>query len=160
MNKILTISKGIRVAKELRKKNKSIVIAGGFFDIVHLGHIKFLEAAKKFGDYLLVLLEDDSKARKEKGLGRPINPQNNRAEILSSFRDVDYIILLKNMTNNDLYDKLMVEIRPTVIATTYGDPYVAHKKRQARLINAKVAYVTKRIGDHSTTKYTKLIDKK
>ena len=65
--------------------------------------------------------------------------------------------MLKNMTNNKLYDKLMVEIQPNVIATTYGDPHVEHKKRQARLTQGKVVYVIKKIIDHSTTQYAKLI---
>src|SRR3989304_8926043 len=100
MNKILTIQKGIRIAQKLKKKNKSIVVVGGFFDILHLGHIKFLEESKKYADVLFVLLEEDSKATKEKGEDRPINSQKDRAEILSSVQSVNYVIMLKNMTNN------------------------------------------------------------
>lgn len=158
MKKILKINEAVKLAQKLRKQNKTIVIVGGFFDILHLGHIKFLENSKEHGDYLFLLLEDDTKARKEKGRGRPINSQEDRAKILSSFQSVDYIIMLKNMTNNTLYDKIMVQIHPTIIATTYGDPYVDHKKRQAKLIQGKVVYVIKRIGRHSTTKYIKLIN--
>jgi rfaE bifunctional protein nucleotidyltransferase chain/domain len=157
MNKALSIQQGIEIAKQLKKQNKTIVVAGGYFDILHLGHIKFLEASKKIGDCLFVLLEEDSKAKKEKGIKRPINSQGDRAKVLSAVQSVDYIILLKNMTNDYLYDRLMVEIRPDAIATTYGDPYVMHKKRQAKLIRAKIVYAIKRIGGHSTTKYTKLI---
>ena len=62
------------------------------------------------------------------------------------------------MTNNDLYDKLMVEIRPDIIATTQGDPYVRHKRRQAKLVQGKVIYAVKKIQNHSTTKYMKLIN--
>lgn len=158
MKKILNIEDAIRISKELRNKNKTIVVVGGFFDILHEGHIKFLDAAKKYADVLFVLLEEDSKA-KEKGAARPIHPQANRAKILSSLESVNYIIMLKNMTNNNQYDKLMSEIRPDIIATTYGDQYVEHKKRQAKLIGAKVVYAIKRIPEHSTTKYIKLINK-
>lgn len=157
MNKVVEIKEAIEIANKLKKQNKSIVVAGGFFDILHLGHIKFLEKAKKYGDYLFVLLEEDSKAAKEKGRKRPINSQKDRAEILSVLQSVDYVIPLKNMTNNELYDKLMIQIHPDIIATTYGDPYVIHKKRQAKLIKSKVIYVIKRIDSHSTTKYAKLI---
>jgi len=158
MNKILTIRKGIETARKLKKQDKTIVVAGGIFDILHLGHIKFLEKSKKYGDNLFVLLEDDAKAAKEKGEKRPINSQKDRARILSTLQSVDYIIMLKNMTNNRLYDRIMVKIQPNIIATTHGDPYVYHKKRQAKLIQGKVVYVTKKIDNRSTTKYIKLID--
>lgn len=158
-NKILNIKDAIKVSQQLRKQNKSIVLVGGFFDILHLGHIKFLENSKKYGDYLFLLLEDDTKARKEKGKGRPIHSQKDRAKILSSLRSVDYIVLLTNMTNNIRYDKIIVQIRPNVIAATYGDPYAEHKKRQAKLINGRVKYVIERINKHSTSKYLKLITK-
>ncbi len=158
MKKILDVNDAIKTAEDLRNKKKSIVVVGGFFDILHLGHIKFLEKSKKHGDYLFVLLEDDIKARKEKGENRPIHSQKNRAKILSSIQDVDYVVLLKNMINNEMYDRIMVRIQPTIIATTYGDPYVDHKKRQAKLVQGKVIYATKRIHNHSTTEYIKLIN--
>lgn len=157
MNKIITTERAIKISKKIKAAGKSIVVVGGFFDILHLGHIKFLEKAKKYGDCLFVLLEEDENA-KEKGKDRPINPQKLRAKILSSIQSVDYILMLKNMTNNKLYDKLMVKIRPDIIATTYADPDIDHKKRQAKLINAKVVYAIKRIDSHSTTKYLKLIN--
>lgn len=157
MNKIITTEQAIKISKKIKAVNKTVVAVGGFFDILHLGHIKFLEKAKKYGDCLFVLLEEDENA-KEKGKDRPINPQDDRAKILSSIQSVDYVIMLKNMTNNKLYDKLMVKIRPDIIATTSADPYIDHKKRQAKLINAKVVYAIKRIDSHSTTKYLKLIN--
>ena len=159
MRKILNIKEAVKAAKKLHSKNKSIVVVGGVFDILHAGHIKFLENSKKHGDYLFLLLEDDTKARKEKGKGRPIHSQKDRAKILSALESADYIVLLTNMTNNIRYDKIIVQIRPNVIATTYGDPYVEHKKRQAKLINGKVKYVIARINKHSTSKYLKLITK-
>lgn len=157
MKKILTINEAVNLAQKIRKQNKTIVVVGGFFDILHLGHIKFLEESKKYADYLFVLLEEDENA-KEKGKDRPINSQKDRSEILSSIQSVDYIVMLKNMTNNELYDKLMVKLQPRVIATTYGDPNIGHKRRQAKLIKAKVVYAIKKIYNYSTTKYIKLIN--
>lgn len=158
MKKILTIKEAVGIAQKLKERNKSIIVVGGIFDILHSGHIKFLEKSKKYGDVLFVLLEEDSKATKEKGIRRPINSQQDRAKILSTIQNVNYVILLKNMTNNLSYDKLMIEMQPTIIATTYGDPYVRHKKRQAKLTNSKVVYATKKILNYSTTKYLKLIN--
>lgn len=157
VKKILIINEAEKVSKKIRKEGKSIVVVGGVFDILHLGHIKFLENSKNQGDYLFLLLEDDRKARRKKGKDRPVHPQKDRAKILSSLSSVDYVVLLRNMTNNTQYDKIMVQIRPNVIATTYGDPYVEHKKRQAKLINGKVEYVIERIHSHSTSQYIKLI---
>ena len=157
MKKIINIKDAIKVSQKLRKQNKTIVLAGGFFDILHTGHIKFLEKSKKHGDYLFVLLEDDKKAREVKGAKRPINSQKNRAKILSSLSSVDYVVLLKNMTNNARYDRLIIQMEPSVLAVTYGDPYIKHKERQAKLINGKVVYVIKRIHDYSTTNLTEYI---
>ena len=151
MNKILNVNDAIKVTRKLKRHNKTIVLTGGFFDILHTGHIKFLRNAKKEGDYLFVLLEDDDKARNIKGPKRPINLQKDRAKILSTLDTVDYIVLLKNMTNDAAYDKIILQITPHVIATTYGDPYIKHKRRQAKLVKGRVACVIKRIYNHSTT---------
>jgi FAD synthetase len=158
MRKILSIKQAMDISKKLKNQSKTITVVGGIFDILHLGHIEFLKKAKKEGDYLFVLLEDDAKAKKIKGKTRPINSQKDRAKILSSIQSVDYVVILKNMTNNDLYDKIMLQIRPNVIAITYGDPYVEHKKRQAKLVQGKVVCVIKRIDDVSTTKYIESAD--
>lgn len=158
MKKILSIQEAMRIAKKIKSQGKTIVVVGGFFDILHLGHIKFLEKSKKYGDYLFVLLEEDSKAAKEKGVKRPINSQQDRAKVLSAIQNIDHIVMLKNMTNDLLYDKLMIEMHPNVISTTYGDPHIEHKIRQAKLIQAKVVYAIKRIYNHSTTKYTELLN--
>lgn len=157
MKKILTIQQGSKVAQKLKKQNKTTVVVGGFFDILHLGHIKFLEKSKKYADVLFVLLEEDKNA-KGKGKAQPINSQADRAKILSSIQSVNYVILLKNMTNDECYDKLIIKIRPNIIATTSGDPYVEHKRRQAKLIQAKIIYALKRIDNHSTTRYLKSIN--
>ena len=158
MNKIINTEEAINIAKKLREQNKSIVLAGGCFDILHVGHIAFLEKAKKYGDSLFVLLESDKSVKDKKGPGRPINSQKERAIILSALRFVDYIVMLPYIAENEKYDKIVGTIKPLYLATTDKDPYVYHKKRQAKQIGAKVVFVGKIISDKSTTRLAKIIN--
>jgi rfaE bifunctional protein nucleotidyltransferase chain/domain len=151
MDNILTPEESITVASSLKNKGKKIVLAGGCFDIIHIGHTRFLEKAKKEGDVLLVLLESDASVRKLKGKERPINSQAERAEILSHIRPVDFVILLPDMQFDESYDKLITQIGPDVLAVTEGDTGIDHKRRQAGLIGAEIRMVLKRIKSKSTT---------
>lgn len=157
MNKIISLNNAIKLAQKLKANNKSIVLCGGCFDILHIGHIRFLENAKKQGRYLFLLLESDQSVRKLKGAKRPINLQIHRAEILSSIKFVDYIILLDNVKSNNDYDKLVFELKPNIIAVTENNEKTIHIQRQAKLINAKVINVISKVKDKSTTKLAKLI---
>ncbi len=158
MNKIIKNSEAITITKKLRRQNKSIVLVGGFFDILHIGHIKFLEKAKGQGDYLFILLESDETAKKTKGESRPINTQASRAQILSALKFVDYIVILPRMKNDADYDRLVTRLRPTVIAVTQNDKNIKHKMRQAKLIGAKVISVISQISNHSTSRLIKIIE--
>ena len=157
-SKIKTLNQLTPIVKKLKSQNKKIVTSNGVFDILHLGHVKYLELAKKQGDILFVLLENDNNVRKLKGKNRPINSQKNRAIVLSSLTPLDYIVLLPNLKTNDQYDTIVTQIQPSTIATTAKDPNILHKKRQANQINAKVVYVLQRISYQSTTRLTKLIN--
>jgi len=159
MSKILTTEQAIDLAKTLRKQNKTIVLVGGCFDILHAGHIRFLEKAKEQGGHLFVMLESDGNIKKYKGPSRPINAQKDRAEILNALSCVDTVILLPTLTDNNAYDKMILALKPAIIATTIGDPNRSHKERQANLIHGKVVDVTGRIADASTTRLTQLLSK-
>lgn len=153
LNKIATL------ANILSKQNKSIILAGGCFDILHVGHITFLEQAKNQGDILVILLEADETIKKYKGEKRPINTQKDRAKVLSAIHFVDYICLLEaNMTDAD-YDRLVFTLKPAIISTTKGDMYRFHKERQAKKIGAVVKDVTEHIPEKSTTALFNLLDK-
>ncbi len=158
MNKILTIDEAIKKSEELQREGKKVVLVGGCFDILHIGHITFLEKAKKEGDVLFILLEDDVKIKELKGQNRPINTQEDRAKILASLTTVDFVVMLTPMQNDILYDELIIHIKPAIIATTTGDPGRSHKERQARLINAKVVDVTQMISNKSTTKLVEILN--
>lgn len=158
-NKILTTQQAITLSEKLRNEGKKIVLAGGCFDILHAGHISFLKRAKEQGGTLFILLESDDAIKKTKGDNRPINTQADRAEMLASLLMTDYIVLLEGTLTNDDYDKLILAIKPDIIATTKADPYRIHKERQAKLVRAKVVDVTKMLRTKSTTKISDLLQK-
>lgn len=157
MKKIINDKQAIEISNKLRSKNKKIVLAGGCFDILHIGHITFLEKAKEKGDFLFILLENDNNVAKLKGRGRPINSQGDRAKILSSLIYVDYVILLNEMEKNQDYDQLIFRLKPNVIALTEGSSQKIHAQRQAEQINAEVIEVTRQLQDKSTTNLAKII---
>lgn len=138
--------------KSLKEKSEKIVLVGGCFDVLHPGHIIFLEKAKKAGNYLVVLLESDEKIRKIKGEKRPVHNQKERALVLSALKAVDFIIPLPYLEKEDDYDRLILKISPDLIAATKGSKDIDHKIRSAKKAGAKVKFVTKYIGDHSTSK--------
>lgn len=148
MGKILSVNR-INI---LSKGDQKIVLAGGCFDIIHIGHIEFLKNAKKTGDILVLLLESDESIKNLKGEKRPINNQDNRSKILSSIEFVDYVIPLPKIYQTQDYNDLVLKIKPNIIAITSGDPNLKNKKLQAKSVNGKVKVVLKKMPDHSTTK--------
>ena len=133
-------------------QGKRVVLAGGCFDVLHPGHIIFLQKAKKAGDELIVLLESDEKVKKIKGIKRPVHNQKERALMLKALKFVDAVILLPFMESEREYDEWVKKIKPDIIAATLGDPQNHHKKRTAQLVGAKLKYVTKRVGNHSSSR--------
>ena len=91
---------------DLKKLNKRIVMTNGCFDILHAGHVRYLKESKKFGDILIVGLNSDISVRALKGPERPINNQDDRAEVLSGLESVDYIILFDEISPKTLLDKV------------------------------------------------------
>lgn len=91
-----------RICETLRKENKKIVFTNGCFDIIHYGHVKYLSEAKKLGDVLIVGLNSDESVRRLKGANRPINPQNERAEVLDNLKPVDYVVVFEEDTPLEL----------------------------------------------------------
>ena len=136
----------------IKTKGNKIVLVGGCFDILHAGHIKFLNESKKFAEILILLLESDINIKKYKGESRPINTQSERAKVLSSITSVDFIILLKGMTKNEDYDKLIVQIKPDYIALTKGDENKSKRELQCKMVGAKLVEVEK-VEGYSTTNY-------
>lgn len=97
-SKIKEISDLVNLSNELQSKKKKIVFTNGCFDILHIGHVKYLEKAKSYGDILIVAVNSDESVKKIKGPTRPINSQNDRAYILASLEAVDYVVIFNEET--------------------------------------------------------------
>ncbi len=95
---------------KIHNEHKTVVATNGCFDILHVGHVRYLEKTKTFADYSIVLLNSDKSVRSIKGPSRPINNENDRAEILSALRCVDYVVLFDEDSPRNLLD----EIKPDV----------------------------------------------
>lgn len=151
MGKVLSIAKLTSFVKKIKKIGAKTVLVGGCFDILHPGHIIFLEKAKKVGDILVLLLESDQKVKKLKGQKRPIHTQIDRAKILSELKSVDFVILLPNIEKEADYDHIISQIKPDFIAATSRDPNAHHLERVAKITSAKLKFVTKRVGNYSSS---------
>ncbi|MGB6877612.1 MAG: adenylyltransferase/cytidyltransferase family protein [Candidatus Acidiferrales bacterium] len=145
-SKILARSELALRLDELRKKGQSIVLANGCFDILHAGHVRYLEAARREGDLLIVAINSDSSTRGLKGPGRPVLTASDRAELVAALGAVDHVLIFEEPDVRSL----LRELRPDVHAkgTDYTVESVPERDEAARL-GIRVAIV----GDpkiHST----------
>jgi rfaE bifunctional protein nucleotidyltransferase chain/domain len=99
------------ICRQLKQQGKTIVFTNGCFDIIHAGHVTYLENAKVLGDVLIVGLNTDDSVRRLKGKGRPLNDERDRAMVLDSLRFVDYVTLFGEDTPYDL----IKEIKPDIL---------------------------------------------
>jgi len=138
------------------KSKGKIVLAGGCFDILHIGHVKFLSEAKGAGDYLIILLESDQKVKKFKGRNRPVFIQRERAEMLSALGSVDLIVLLPMMEDDGDYLNLVTKIKPDIIAVTEDDPHIEKKRGQAKEVGGELKLISL-TKTFSTSKLAKIL---
>lgn len=100
------LEKIVAITKELKEKGKKIVFTNGCFDIIHKGHIIYLNAAKELGDYLIVGLNSDESVRRIKGNSRPINSEEDRVLILENLKAVDAVVIFNEETPINLIEKI------------------------------------------------------
>lgn len=97
IRKLKSLSELVKEVKKLKKQGKKISFTNGCFDLIHVGHIRYLREAKKLADYLVVAINSDESVKKIKGNGRPITPEQERAELLSGFEFVDYVVIFNEL---------------------------------------------------------------
>ena len=132
---------------ELKARGKKIVFTNGCFDILHAGHVRYLTAAKNFGDVLIVGLNTDESVRRLKGDSRPINNQFDRAEILLGLKAVDHVIFFGEQTA----ENLIAEVKPNIYVK--GGDYTLETLPEAKIVQqfgGRVELVNL-VAGHSTT---------
>ena len=110
MGKVLTRERLLQRAAEARRAGRSIALANGCFDLVHVGHVRYLEAAAQEADLLVVGVNDDETVRQLKGEGRPILSAPDRAELIAALRCVDYVVVFPEPTVGPLLETLRPEV--------------------------------------------------
>ena len=111
MNKIVSRPVIAQLAKRLRRRGKKIVFTNGTFDILHLGHVTYLERARRMGDLLIVGVNTDRSVRSYKDPNRPVNSQSDRIRVLSALACVDYAVLFDEPTPL----RLICSIKPHIL---------------------------------------------
>ncbi len=152
LSRILERNRLIARAAIARKKGARIVLANGCFDVLHVGHVRYLEGARALGDVLIVGINSDEQVRALKGAGRPFVSERERAEIIAAIRVVDYVTIFSEPT----VEALLRALRPDVHAK--GTDYTAEtvpERDVVRSYGGRVAIV----GDAKDRSSTEIIRK-
>ncbi len=134
--------------KLLKSENKTVVTTNGCFDILHVGHVRYLKKAKSFGDVLIIALNSDKSIKSIKGPDRPINNENDRAEILNSLYFVDYVVLFDEDSPMDLLAKIKPDVH------TKGADYTVETLPEAKVImdnGGRIEFITFVEGKSTTS---------
>ena len=112
----------------LKAKGKKIVFTNGCFDILHVGHVRYLKEAKALGDILILGLNSDCSVKSLKGSNRPINNESDRAEVLSSLKAIDYVVIFDEKTA----ENIVGEVKPDIYAK--GGDYSIDTLPEAKIV--------------------------
>src|SRR5215470_1109664 len=110
MGEVVTRAQLVERARDLRERGKSIAFANGCFDLLHVGHVRYLEGAAREADVLVVAVNDDASVQGLKGSGRPILNADARAELVAALRCVDYVVIFSEPTVGPLLTLLKPDV--------------------------------------------------
>jgi rfaE bifunctional protein nucleotidyltransferase chain/domain len=128
--KLRTLAELGRIVAAEKRLGRRVVLANGCFDLIHVGHIRYLRGAAKRGDLLVVALNSDRSVRALKGAGRPFMPQTERAELLSALECVDYVTIFAERN----VERVLRALRPDVHAK--GSDYTVHTVPERETVKA------------------------
>ena len=132
MSKIKNIEELKNIVDKLKGQNKKIITTNGVFDILHIGHIRYLQEAKKLGDILIIAVNSDSSTKQIKGTKRPLNNEDDRMEALAALQCVDYVVIF----DQEDPKKILEEIRPDIhVKGGDYDPKNFKQMPEAEIIN-------------------------
>ncbi len=120
MGRVLSPEDMVAVRADLRQQGLTLAFANGHFDLLHVGHVRYLRAARRRGDRLLVAINDDASVARLKGEGRPLVPALERAELLASLEAVDFVVVFAGDSPADLLSRIEPEVHCK--GTDYGSP--------------------------------------
>jgi D-glycero-beta-D-manno-heptose 1-phosphate adenylyltransferase len=135
-----------------------LVVVTGVFDLLHVGHLRFLLAARALGARLVVGVESDERVRRWKGPDRPIQTQEDRCELLSALRVVDDVFIIEGeRVEPDYYVELLRPLHARYLAVTADDPFLEAKRAAMAEIGVELQVVIPRVENYSTSHLIKLL---
>jgi rfaE bifunctional protein nucleotidyltransferase chain/domain len=152
LSKRKSLPKAAAISAAARERGQKVVLANGVFDLLHVGHVRYLEAARRHGDLLVVAINDDPSTRANKGPGRPVVPEAERAELVAALECVDLVVLFSEPTVTAVIQALI----PAVQAK--GTDYTAETVPERAAIEALGGRVVI-CGDPKDHSSTELIDR-
>jgi D-glycero-beta-D-manno-heptose 1-phosphate adenylyltransferase len=155
--KILDLAQLAEESRRLRNEGERLVATNGCFDLLHVGHVRYLAAARKLGDALVVGLNGDDSVRALKGEGRPLNNEHNRAEVLAALESVSYVTIFPRIHATEF-----LEAAQPAVYVKGGDYTVetlnAEERRALEKCNAKIEIIPFEKGYSTTSLLEKMRD--
>ena len=156
MGKSVSQHEIIEIVKNGQRHGKTFAATNGCFDILHVGHVRYLQKTKSLADYSIVMLNSDKSVKMIKGEGRPINNEQDRAEILNALSCVDYVVLFEESSPA----KLLEAIKPDIY--TKGADYTLETLPERDIVirnNIRVEFIEFVRGKSTTNIINKCLDK-
>jgi len=154
MGQIVSLEEALAIRARLQAEGKTVVFTNGHFDLLHAGHVDYLQKAKALGDVLIVGLNSDASTRALKGGNRPIVPQDQRARLLAALACVDYVLIFEETTAKSLVEALKHELY--VKGGDWGEDRIPPEAEVVTSYGGRVRILPYLPG-HSTTKLIKTI---
>ena len=155
MGKVLNINELISELESLKSQGKQIVSTNGCFDILHVGHVRYLQKSASLGDILVVCLNSDRSVKALKGDSRPLNNENDRAEVLAGLGCVDYVVIF----DEDTPVNYLAQIKPDI--HTKGGDYDVNNLPEAKVVmdnGGKLEFISFVEGKSTTNIINKMKD--